>query len=146
NGDWNSLQFGATSTGSILDHVQVRFGGANSPAEVTVADGGQLTLANSAIRNSSSAGLRITGSNPTLTAMTFQNSFGAAVRMDLASNPSISGVTLTNNVVNALALDAGIVTGTRFWDDPDIVYRLSGDVTVAAGATLTIAPGMVVKA
>src|SRR2546422_1607327 len=30
NGDWNSIQFSPTSTGNILDHVDVRFGGAGS--------------------------------------------------------------------------------------------------------------------
>src|SRR5207247_6888656 len=37
-------------------------------------------------------------------------------------------------------------SGARRWHDPDLVYRLSGNVTVAAGATLTMAPGMIVKA
>src|SRR5437870_461006 len=140
NGDWNSIQFAPTSTGNILDHVDVRFGGAGSFAQV-VGDGGQLALTNSTIRNSTTAGLRIANSNPTVTGNTFQDSFGAAVAMDLASNPDIRGVTLVNNGVNGLVLDAGTLSGARRWDDPDIVYRLSGNVKVAAGATLTIAPG-----
>src|SRR5439155_25621759 len=83
NGDWNSMRFAPTSTGNILDHVDVRFGGAGSLAQV-VGDGGQLALTNSTIRNSTTAGLRIATSNPTLTNNTFQNNSGAAVSMDLA--------------------------------------------------------------
>src|SRR5439155_5817595 len=106
----------------------------------------------SVVRNSSAAGVRIQTSDatrpstPTLTGNTFQDSFGAAISMDLASNPDIRGVTLSNNAVNGLVLDGGTLSGARRWDDPDIVDRLSGNVTVAAGATLTIAPGMIVKA
>src|SRR5207253_3719754 len=100
----------------------------------------------SLIGKSSSVAVRLVCSHVMLRCNTFQNSLGAAISMDLASNPVITGVTLSNNGVNALTLDAGTLSGNRFWDDPDIVYRLSGDVTVAAGSTLTIAPGMVVKA
>ena len=64
--------------------------------------------------------------------------------MDLASNPTITGVTAENNGSNAVTLDWGTLAGDGFWDDPDIVYQLSGDVTVPAGATLTLAGGQVV--
>src|SRR5262249_21160934 len=105
NGDWGGLTFNAGSTGNVLDDVEARFAGAGRPALVVVNSAG-LTLTNSLIRNSNTAGVRITSSNPTLTGLTVQGSFGAAVSMDLASNPTISGVTLTNNGVNGLALDA----------------------------------------
>jgi hypothetical protein len=144
NGQWNTISFGATSTANVLDHVEMRHGGGGGPGMVVV-NGAALALSNSVIRNSASAGVRIATSNPTLTTNSFQSNSGAAVSMDLASNPAISGVTIANNGVNGLLVDSGTLTGTRFWDDPDIVYRLAHDVTVDAGATLTIAPGQVVK-
>src|SRR3989442_4870606 len=121
----------------------MRFAGGGRAAAV-IDDGAALTLTNSVVRNSGSAGLRIQTSNPTLTGNTFQDSFGAAISMDLASDPTIRGVSVSNNGVNGLALDSGILSGDRRWDDPDIVYRLSRDVTVAAGATLILAPGPIV--
>ncbi|HUP81672.1 MAG TPA: hypothetical protein VM260_24180, partial [Pirellula sp.] len=139
NGDWNRIEFKSGSTGNILDYVQVRFGGAGSLGAVTV-DTAPLTLTNSLIRNSSSSGARIQTSNPMLTSITFQNNSVAAISLDLASNPAISGVVLTNNVVNALTLDGGTLVGNGFWNDPDIVYRLTGDVTVPLGSTLTVGP------
>ncbi|MEO8496938.1 MAG: right-handed parallel beta-helix repeat-containing protein, partial [Planctomycetota bacterium] len=66
--------------------------------------------------------------------------------MDLASNPAISGVMLDNNGTNALTLDAGELIGDGDWDDADIPYRLTGDVTVPLGTTLTIGPGQIVSA
>lgn len=145
NGDWNTITFNPTSTGNVMDNVQIRFGGTGSSAAV-VDNGAPLTLTNSIIRHSATAGLRIVAGNPVITDVAFENNFGAAISMDLASNPVITNVTLTTNGVNALALDAGTLTGTRTWNNPGIVYRLSGDVTVAAGATLTIDAGQIVKA
>jgi len=65
--------------------------------------------------------------------------------MDLASNPALTGVTVTNNGVNGLLVDGGTLPANGFWDDPDITYELSNSVTVPAGKTLTVAPGQVVK-
>src|SRR5258705_4965732 len=41
--------------------------------------------------------------------------------------------------------DSGSLPASNAWDNPAIVYQLSGDVTVPAGATLTIAAGQIVK-
>jgi len=144
NGHWNRIEFTSTSTGSVLEHVQLRYGGGWSSG-VLYVNGGELTLTNSAIRNSVSAGLRIQNGTPTLTGNAFTNNSGAAISMDMISNPTIVGGTLTNNAVNGVNVDAGELPGNTAWDDPDIVYRLMGDVTVPEGATLTIAPGQVVK-
>lgn len=55
-GTWARIDFKSTSTGSILDHVQVRYAGYGSTGAVVVS-GGQLTLTNSLISKSSVAGL-----------------------------------------------------------------------------------------
>ena len=143
NGDWNAVQFLAGGTGSVLDHVQVRYGGSGASAALVASV--SLTLTNSVVRNSSTSGVRIQTSNPTLTTNTFENNSVAAISMNLASNPAISGVTVTNNGANALILDSGSLVGNGFWNDPDIVYRLTGDVTVPAGSTLTVGAGQIVK-
>ncbi len=144
NGDWNRIEFKLGSTGNILDNIHVRFAGAESAGAVVV-DGAGLALTNSVIRNSATSGVRLQTSDSTLTTNTFQNNSTAAISMDLASNPAISGVTVTNNGANALVLDAGTLVGNGFWNDPDIVYRLTGDVTVPAGSTLTVGAGQIVK-
>ncbi|MBI5760356.1 MAG: carboxypeptidase regulatory-like domain-containing protein, partial [Planctomycetales bacterium] len=144
NGNWGRIEFTAGSTGSVLDHVDLRYGGFGVPGEVFV-NGGQLTLSNSTVRNSSAAGVRIQTGNPTLTNNTYQNNSGAAVSMDLASNPAISGVTVTNNGINGLFLDTGTLVGNGTWNDPDIVYWFDNDITVPQGSTLTIAAGQKIK-
>src|SRR5262249_52326577 len=104
-----------------------------------------LTLSNSVVRDSYTVGLRIEQSTPTVTGTIFQHNSISAVSMDLASNPSIHGVTLSDNGVNGLRVDAGLLAGNGTWDHPDIVYVMTGDVTIPAGRTLTIAPGQIVK-
>src|SRR5690606_5843742 len=37
------------------------------------------------------------------------------------------------------------IQSAAFWTNPDIVYRMAGDVTVAEGITLTVGAGQVVK-
>jgi len=65
NGDWGGLEFTSTSSGNFLDNVEVRFAGRGGTAAVG-DDGGALALTNSVIRNSSTAGVRIQTSDPTL--------------------------------------------------------------------------------
>ncbi|OQY03290.1 MAG: hypothetical protein B6I22_11950 [Desulfobacteraceae bacterium 4572_123] len=106
---------------------------------------GVLTLTNSIIRHSSTHGVRIQNSDPVMTDNTWHDNASAAVSMDLGSNPDISGVTLSNNGINGIRLDAGSLTEDGFWDDPDIVYWTAGDITVPEGMTLTMGAGQVVK-
>ena len=143
-GWWGCLRFKAASTGSLLDYVEVRYGG-NAAAGALWVDGGQLTLTNSTISRSSNNGVRIVDSNPTLTDNRFERNDWSAVAMDLASNPDIHGVTVVNNSVNGLTLDTGVLPADGVWDDPDITYRMPGDVTVPPGVTLRVAAGQVVK-
>lgn len=144
-GIWGCLRFTASSSGSLLDNVEVRYAGWASAGGVWV-EGGQLTLTNSLISYSDGSGVRIETSAPTLAGNTYAHNTWAAVAMDLASSPALSASTLTDNRVNGLALDSGNLVGNRNWDDVDLVHVIFGDITVPAGQTLTLAAGLVVKA
>lgn len=144
-GDWGGIQLAASSTGSELDHVEVRYTGSSSLAAVYVD--GPLTLTNSLIRDSSKRGIDMVTSNPTLTGLIVRNNAQAALHADLASNPEIRNVELTGNAVNGLELDGGTLPANAVWDDPDIVYWVSAwpGITVPEGLSLTVAPGQIVK-
>ena len=63
-----------------------------------------------------------------------------------ASQPVISGITFTNNLVNGVSVEGGsLPAGTITWNNPSVVYWLNSNVTVPAGSTLVIDPGQVVK-
>jgi hypothetical protein len=145
-GAWNSLHFNPGSVGT-LDHLDVRYGGdfSYAAAGALFVNGGQVSLTQSVFHHGEAPAVRIVNADPTISGVSFEHHSSAALSMNLASNPAISNVSFNNNAVNGIALDGGTITGQRFWDDPDIVYKLTGDVTVGAGATLTMAPGQVVK-
>ncbi len=65
--------------------------------------------------------------------------------MDAASAPVISGTTVTNNQINGVAIDDGIISVNTSWNSPGIVYDVTSGVNVAAGTTLSIGAGQVVK-
>jgi RHS repeat-associated protein len=147
-GDWSGLFFHSGSTGSVLDNVDVRYGGSDpfiAVGEVQLDHAG-LTLSNSTLEDSDLGGLGLTASSPTLLNNTFRDNFGAAIHMDPASSPIIHGSTLTNNEINGVSIDDGTITTDTTWDNPDIVYELRQNLTVAAGVTLTIGPGQIIKA
>ena len=112
--------------------------GATTPPSSTTA--GALTLDNGVVGNSYTAGLRIAGANPTLVGDTFQNNSGPAVSMDLTSDRNITASRAINNQINGVALDSGSLSGNESWNNPDIVYWMSGNVTVPQGDTLTVTP------
>ncbi len=146
-GNWGKIEFSSTSTASVLDYVEARYGGYAVPGELYV-NGGQLTLTNSVVSYSDGVGVRIENANPTLTNNTYQFSNGAAISMNLGSNPTITGsspVNATSNGVNGLLIDGGTLPGNGFWDDSDIVHVTNGDITVPIGSTLTVSPGVIVK-
>src|SRR5262249_61179455 len=137
------IEFKDGSTGNVLDHVEVRYGGGYGASALLVIGNAGLTVSHTVIRNSYSSGVRITGGKPSLTNDTFQDSFGPALSMDLASSPTIVGPVLNNNGVNGLAVDSGSLLDNESWDDPDIVYNLTGTGTISTGKTLTIAAGQI---
>ncbi len=144
-GDWGAVVFNADSSNNLMDHVEVRYGGysgGNVPGEVI--DSGPLTLTNSVLRDSYNAGLRIVGSSPIVTGVTFQNNY-QAVSMDLASSPVIAAPAVQGNTFNAVVLDSGSIAGSVRWNGPGMFFRLSGDVTVPAGATLEVVAGQAVQ-
>ncbi|MEA3207066.1 MAG: hypothetical protein QOE70_123 [Chthoniobacter sp.] len=143
----HSLSFTSSSTGSLLDHVEVRyFDGFRAAIELSDVPAGRLTIQDSLIRNSADAGLHLLGSSPTLTRVTFQDSAMAAVLADPASDPVITAPVLTNNAINGYLIEAGTLPTNTVWNNPDIVYVLSTSLLIPQAATLAISPGQIIKA
>lgn len=145
SGAWGHLEFSNPTTDSSLDHVEIRYGGFAANSELYVK-GGKLSIQNTVVRDSSSNGIRIETSQPTLSAVKFQNIHDAAISMDMGSNPTISTPIFNSNGVNGLRLDGGVLTANGFWNDPEITYFLPTSVTVPDNLTLTIGAGQIVKA
>ncbi len=139
------IVFSATSTGSVLDHVEVRNSGFDVGAAIVV-NSAPITVTNSVIRNSVSAGMSLNSSTAVITGNVFQNSTFEAINATLSSILTINGNTFSNNAINGLLMRGGSLTANATWNNPDIVYALQDDVTVPQGKTLTIGAGQIVKA
>ena len=67
----------------------------------------------------------------------------APVRLDNAS-PVLDRLDFENNWVNGVEIPMG-AWRTDTWDNPDVVYFVTGDLEIPTGETLTVEPGVVVK-
>ena len=76
---------------------------------------------------------------------TTYGSLGDAIRLDGRANPTINNLQMHDNDVNGLQLETGTYNTNLTWDITDIPYWIKSDITIDPGATLTVAPGVVLK-
>ena len=127
------------------DHVEVRYGGNSSAGEV-FDNGGPLSLTNSTVKASQTAGLRVEGAAPMVTNVLFQNNNGPAIGIDQASDVHTTAITATGNQTNAIAVDSGTLAASTSWTGHDIPFQLAGNVTIPTGLNVTIGAGATFEA
>ena len=140
-GDWARIIVNGTAN---ITHANIRYGGYFHGMMVHV-NGGGLSLSNSEINDSASDGVRTTGGDPLLENNIYRDNADAAISMNLNSNPTVTGVTMSGNAINGLQVDSGGLVKDLTWDDPDVVYWLNDDVVVPKGKKLSINAGQTVK-
>lgn len=113
--------------------------GAYDLADVTISDIGNQTSHHGVFVNSNSATVSATN-------LATNNIRGTHVIANNAGRFSSSGTTMTGTGVRAIAFPGGTITDDRAWDDSAVYYLSAGNVVVAAGASLTIPAGQVIKA
>ncbi len=127
-GDWGGIHFSSGSSASVLDRAQVLYAGVNSTNGAYIQAISFLGTSTPTVRNS-----------------LVRKSYSSAMYMELTANPALSGNAFDSNGTNGLRVQAGTLTSNQSWDDPDVVYVLDNNITVATGATLSIAPGLIIK-
>ncbi len=149
-GDWSSLRFTSSSTGSILDHTVVRYGGGPNFENVWV-NTADITLTNNTIAHSGDHGLTFENAlPPSLSGNTIVNNTQLAVYALLTGNAdsiTLSGNTASGNGLNGFALE-GSVSGAANWawaGGDTLPFVIYDDLTVDAGGTLTLAAGTALK-
>jgi len=145
-GAWNKIYISDTGSAS-LDWTHIAHGGDVSYSSIgsLYVNGGNLIFNNGSVKLSDSAGIYMVSTDPTISGVDFQDNVQSAMRMNVDAQPAISAVSYSNNGVNGVYVNGGILSMSRSWDDPEAVYLLSGDVTVPEGRTLTIGPGQIIK-
>ena len=89
-----------------MDYVEVRYGGAG-PRSIHVA-GAADVVAQPGDRVP--RGMRIEWASPVISDCQFLNNAGAAISMNLASDPAITGGTMAGNAINGVLLDGLYLT------------------------------------
>jgi hypothetical protein len=154
-GDWGWVQFAATSDPtSVIEYATIQYGGYvyynNYRGNVYVLNASP-TIRNSTISYSANAGvygeatLGAGSASPTITSTTFSNNSGAALDIDVVTFLTLTGNAVTGNGTNGVGMRSGTILADTQWNQTNLVYRVVGHVTIANGATLTIAPGMALK-
>ncbi|MCZ6701887.1 MAG: right-handed parallel beta-helix repeat-containing protein [Ignavibacteria bacterium] len=162
------ILFNANSENSLLDHVVIEKLGENinvlNHANVIILSSA-VTVSNSRISDGERNGVRIDGNvSPNITNNRIENHGNSGIYIPNISQPVIDGNTFVNNTKNILIHPESVglatitnnnssiisiigttISGTTSWPVSDGIYELDGDITVAAGVTLTLAPGVEVS-
>lgn len=159
-GDWSLIHFTASSLGSSsLTYAEILYGGVKvTGASPTIANNliayasgyglhveslGAPTIRDNVIRDNHSDGLRLESSSaPTVQNNQFIRNQGYAVKIHASCTPTFIGNVATDNRTNGVGV-WGNASATTTWK-ANLPYVIEG-VTIDAGVTLTLEPGVVVK-
>ncbi|MCP4357925.1 MAG: hypothetical protein GY796_07920, partial [Chloroflexi bacterium] len=91
--------------------------------------------------------IRLNKASPTLRNNEILFGAGYAISIDVDSEPTTSGNTVSGNAGNGVEIRKGTVTGAvvRTWANTDMVYVVTGYLTYEPDTTLVIQPGVKVK-
>ena len=131
----------------ILDHCIVRYGGAYEDANIVCSGNASPTISNSEISYSDVDGIRLhNNAHPTISNCMFSNNPHWPIQRWDQATPRLSGNTFTDNGHDAIYVNGHTIPeGAEVqWDNPGVPYVIGGTV-IAAGGTLNIAAGTVVK-
>lgn len=149
-GQWRGFTFGAASDASTLTWSEVRFAG-NASVDAVGLSGSNATFSNCVVRNSFAVGMDLSGnSRPTVTSCSFLNNGGIAVNSaEIDALPSFSACVASGNGGNYARVSDGAMTGNVTLSVNNLIGNvlwLATSLTVPAANTLTLGPGVVVKA
>ncbi len=169
-GDWSGIYFNGADPGCLLDHCEIRHGGSNAGSVYIHNSSSNVTISNSDIIRSATAGVYIydyyvSASSPTITGCnindnatygiysgvgyslphisdcSLQDNGGWAIRVWAEGVKLITGaISISGNGQDAIYVD-GVNTYDGTWLDHGVPHVIGGNFTVMDGNTLTIDPG-----
>ena len=123
----------------------VEYGGYNYSHAVYVS-GDAVSIRHSTIRYNYGTGIYVDGASPTIQEGEIYGNGGDAIYLTSPSSvPLVEGNDIHDNGGDVIVQQGGSVTCDQTWASVDVPYCILNDVTVDAGATLAIAPGVVVE-
>jgi len=133
-GDWRGLYLEGGSEGQVLQNIKIRYAG-------NANEGGSC--------------LRLSNASPSVNNIEINHCSYYPISSDLNSNPSLGGITLTDNRLgNAWAVRESTLTNgnTQHWQaiqqaggGGELTRLITGRLTIEGGATLELGPGVVLR-
>lgn len=150
-GQWEAIIFRGANTNSILENCIVEYGAAKNVSDESIRlESASPTLRNCTISNSRMHGVTLLFADPLIENCRFvnngstnQDAFAIFMRSDCL--PRLSNNTAAGNVHDAVGIFDYNVSRKGTWVKDNLPYTLINDIYVNSGATLTLAPGVVVQ-
>ncbi len=151
-GNWSTIRFQATSndTFCLLDSCLIKFNGNSNWGAVTFTDAGG-TVSNSTISDSRAFGVRCEGSStPQVNNVTIANCSADPIAMSLKANPTFTNIIFSANGSKGIHILEGTLSSNAVLARRDVaginnIAYIIDNLTISPNATLTIAPGVVLK-
>jgi Bacterial Ig-like domain (group 1) len=145
--DIGSFLSAATTASASLSHVTIEYGGSGGSDNLALVRS-TVDIDNSVVRRSGKNGL-YAGSGSRLRSRSLkllENGVGSDGFPLVLANIEVEdtvfdGIDITGNGVQAVRLGGGMVVADQHWEYLGVPYRVMGGTSVAADATLTLAPG-----
>jgi len=149
-GQWRSVNFGAASDASSLQHLEVRYAG-NASVDAVNLNAADISMSDCVVRNAFAVGLDLTAnSRPTVANCSFLNNGGVAVdTVEIDALPGFSNCTASGNGRNYVRVTDGVMAGDVSITTANCIGGIlwwASSVAVPAGMQLTLGDGITVKA
>jgi parallel beta-helix repeat protein len=145
--DWQFIDFtGNGASGSVLDHVQVFYGGYSGTdgAEVSASNGASPTISNSAIEQSNGDGLYLDdGDRAVVENCAFAGNTGYAVSTSADNASLISGTSVAAGQTG-IEVRGNAISHDGTWQAQSAPFQLNNGVVLNEGVSLHIAPGTII--
>ena len=148
-GDWQALRIeNATAKGSVLDHLQLFYGGYdrfyNVPGALLVRTGANIAIRNSLVAQDASGGIYVDdATRPLVTNCLFAGDVGSPIDASIDTLALFTQIHLAGGQSPIVARPGTIGTSAT-WLPSEVPVVLTGTVILAAKTVLTIAPGTVI--
>ncbi len=148
-GAWYNVVFDAQQTGSTLHHTEVRFAGASNFNGFDIQNTAP-TFVNCVVRNCNSGAFYLrSNSAPSITGCVAQDNGGRAFdAVPLYAVPGIVNNTATGNGLDVMRITTATLTSNLTLEPASMVggaFHFATNLTVGAGVTLTLKPGVICK-
>jgi len=153
--DWAGILFHDSSNDgtSIVDHCQLRYAGSGNRGAISLYDASP-TITYNEITSSYYGIMMQYDSNPVFTHNLIGSSEVVPIAMSFEANPVFNDNTFSfsDNEYDAIGLLGGTLSANAnliqrdVTDIPNVTYLMLDGITVPAGLSLTIQPGIVIKA